>query len=254
MASDLGFKAGADRPSWGEEHDQTAALGVCLRGGDDVGRDRRSGPGAAQAGRRRPGPKARAVARPAAGRRGGIHDPPRRRPPGRQRLQAGGQGPLAGGAVAHPYIKDGRIDAEKDPKGVKNRETLVKQAKRYTDAGYVYVLQDVRGKGRSQGFYTAFENDIEDGYDAVEWAGTQPWSNGKVGMTGGSALGITANSAALAAPPHLKAAYVVVAPADRLSYSYPGGVLKEKDTIGWLAGQGIRRRPSTRPVAARWTT
>ncbi|MBU1378386.1 MAG: CocE/NonD family hydrolase [Alphaproteobacteria bacterium] len=150
-----------------------------------------------------------------------------------------GKGPWPVVMARTPYIKDGRLDPEKDPGGAKNREALVNQAKRYTDAGYVYVVQDVRGKGRSQGFYTAFENDIEDGYDAVEWAGTQPWSNGKVGMTGGSALGITANSAALAAPPHLKAAYVVVAPADRLSYSYPGGVLKEKDTIGWLAGQGI---------------
>lgn len=137
-----------------------------------------------------------------------------------------------------PYLKDGRIDPERDPKGVENRKRLAEQAKRYTDAGYVFVFQDVRGKGRSQGFYAAFENDIEDGYDAVEWAGTQPWSNGKVGMTGGSALGITANSAAMANPPHLKAAYVVVAPADRLTYSYPGGVLKEKDTIGWLRGQG----------------
>lgn len=138
-----------------------------------------------------------------------------------------------------PYIKDGRIDPERDPKGLKNREGLAAQAKRYTDAGLVFVLQDVRGKGRSQGFYTAFETDIEDGYDAVEWAASQPWSNGKVGMTGGSALGITANSAAMSNPPHLVANYVVVAPADRLSYSYPGGVLKDKDTIGWLRGQGI---------------
>ncbi len=150
-----------------------------------------------------------------------------------------GKGPWPVVLSRTPYIKDGRIDPEKDPNGVKNRENLVKQARRYTDAGYVYVLQDVRGKGRSQGFYAAFENDIEDGYDAVEWAAAQPWSNGKVGMTGGSALGITANSAAMAAPPHLKAAYVIVAPADRLSYSYPGGVLKEKDTIGWLSQQGV---------------
>ncbi|MDZ4370236.1 MAG: CocE/NonD family hydrolase [Phenylobacterium sp.] len=137
-----------------------------------------------------------------------------------------------------PYLKDGRIDPKADPQGAENRKRLAEQARRYTDAGYVFVLQDVRGKGRSEGFYAAFENDIEDGYDAVEWAGTQPWSNGKVGMTGGSALGITANSAAMAAPRHLKAAYVVVAPADRLTYSYPGGVLKEKDTIGWLRQQG----------------
>jgi predicted acyl esterase len=134
-----------------------------------------------------------------------------------------------------PYLKDGRVTEQTPNPG----EQLAKQAKRYTDVGYVFVLQDVRGKGRSEGFYAAFENDIEDGYDAVEWAAAQPWSNGKVGMTGGSALGITANSAAMAAPPHLKAAYVVVAPADRLSYSYPGGVLKDKDTIGWLKGQGV---------------
>ncbi|WP_296598411.1 CocE/NonD family hydrolase [Phenylobacterium sp.] len=146
-----------------------------------------------------------------------------------------GQGPWPVVLARTPYIKDGVVTAQNPKPG----ENMAKQARRYTDAGYVYVVQDVRGKGRSQGFYQAFENDIEDGYDAVEWAAAQPWSNGKVGMTGGSALGITANSAALAAPPHLKAAYVIVAPADRLSYSYPGGVLKEKDTIGWLTQQGV---------------
>ncbi|HEY8571293.1 CocE/NonD family hydrolase [Phenylobacterium sp.] len=141
-----------------------------------------------------------------------------------------------------PYLKDGRGSGPQ----------LAAQAKRYTDAGYVFVLQDVRGKGRSQGFYSAFENDIEDGYDSVEWAAAQPWSNGKVGMTGGSALGITANLAATSAPPHLVANYVVVAPSDRLPYSYPGGVMKEKDTIGWLSGQGVSQavldRTRTRAV------
>ncbi|MCC7267980.1 MAG: CocE/NonD family hydrolase [Caulobacteraceae bacterium] len=132
-----------------------------------------------------------------------------------------------------PYLKDGRPDATPQ-----QRAGLAAQAKRYTDAGYVYVLQDVRGKGRSAGFYAAFENDIEDGSDAVEWAAAQPWSNGKVGITGGSALGITSNAAAMAAPPHLQAAYVVVAPYDRLKNTYLGGVLKEKDTLGWLKGQG----------------
>lgn len=138
-----------------------------------------------------------------------------------------------------PYLKDGGIDPEKDPKGAKIKAQLAKQAKRYTDAGFVFVLQDVRGKGRSQGFYAAFENDVADGYDSVEWAAKQPWSNGKVGMTGGSALGITANEAAMAAPPHLVAAYVVVAPQNLLTNSYMGGVLKEKDTVGWQKQQGV---------------
>jgi predicted acyl esterase len=149
-----------------------------------------------------------------------------------------GKGPWPVVISRTPYLKDGRADKEKDPDGSKGRAALAKQAKRYTDAGFVFVLQDVRGKGHSEGFYSAFENDVEDGYDSVEWAAKQPWSNGSVGITGGSALGITANEAAMAAPPHLKAAYVVVAPSDLLANSYMGGVLKEKDVLGWSKQQG----------------
>jgi predicted acyl esterase len=150
-----------------------------------------------------------------------------------------GTGPWPVVMTRTPYLKDGRIDKEHDPDGSKMREGLVKQAKHYTDAGFVFVYQDVRGKGRSQGFYAAFENDVEDGYDSVEWAAKQPWSNGKIGLSGGSAMGITSNDAAMAAPPHLKAAYVVVAPYDLLQNSYIGGVLKEKDVLGWSKGQGV---------------
>ena len=150
-----------------------------------------------------------------------------------------GTGPWPVVMTRTPYLKDGRIDKEHDPDGSKRREALVKQARHYTDAGFVYVLQDVRGKGRSHGFYAAFENDVEDGYDSVEWAAAQPWSNGKVGLSGGSAMGITSNEAAMAAPPHLKAAYVVVAPYDLMRNSYMGGVLKEKDVLGWSKGQGV---------------
>ncbi len=111
-------------------------------------------------------------------------------------------------------------------------------AKKYVDAGYAFVMQDVRGKGHSEGFYEAFVPDMEDGYDTVEWVAKQPWSNGRVGMVGASALGITTNMAAMAAPPHLVAAFVIVAPYDNLLNTFPGGVLKDEDTLGWLKGQG----------------
>jgi predicted acyl esterase len=144
-----------------------------------------------------------------------------------------GKGPWPVIVSRTPYLKDGRPDHPED------KDRLAQQAKRYTDAGYVFVVQDVRGKGGSEGFYSAFQNDIEDGYDTVEWIAAQPWSNGAVGITGASALGITGNAAAMAAPPHLKAAYVIVAPYDQLLNSYMGGVLKEKDTVGWLKGQKV---------------
>ncbi|MCW8195356.1 CocE/NonD family hydrolase [Proteobacteria bacterium 005FR1] len=110
---------------------------------------------------------------------------------------------------------------------------------RYTDAGYVYVVQDVRGKGNSEGEYIPFHHDREDGYDTVEWAAKQPWSNGKIGMTGASAMGIATNLAATANPPSLEAAYVIVAPHMRFDEaSFVGGVFKQADVGNWMERQG----------------
>lgn len=77
------------------------------------------------------------------------------------------------------------------------------QAVFYSQRGYVYVFQDVRGRHESDGKWEPFRNDIEDGYDTVEWAAAQPWSNGKVCMEGGSYLGHVQWRAAMANPPHL---------------------------------------------------
>jgi uncharacterized protein len=137
-----------------------------------------------------------------------------------------GSGPFPVVLSRTPYLKDAL------------GELSGYSAQKYTDAGYAFVMQDVRGKGRSEGFYEAFIPDLEDGYDTVEWVAKQPWSNGKVGMVGASALGITTNLAAMGAPPHLVAAYVIVAPYDQVLNTFPGGVLKDEDTLGWLKGQG----------------
>jgi predicted acyl esterase len=111
---------------------------------------------------------------------------------------------------------------------------------RYNDGGYAWVIQDQRGRFDSEGIYQPHEVEMNDGYDTVEWVAQQPWSNGKVGMTGASALGIAANLAAAAAPPHLAAAYVVVAP-HSLFYEgrFIGGVFKEADTGNWMRNQGV---------------
>jgi len=126
--------------------------------------------------------------------------------------------------------------------------------KRYTDAGYVYVIQDVRGQGKSEGTYRAFYNDRQDGYDTVEWAAKQPWSNGKVGITGGSALGITANLAATSGPPSLVAAYVRVAPHSQFfEVTWMGGVLKQADTLNWMSGRGSAVAASALNRGVYWT-
>ncbi len=73
------------------------------------------------------------------------------------------------------------------------------------ERGYIVVVQDVRGRGASEGIFEPFFDDEKDGYDSVEWAATLPGSNGKVGMFGVSYGGGTQLAAAIAQPPHLAA-------------------------------------------------
>ena len=57
--------------------------------------------------------------------------------------------------------------------------------------GYAVVVQDVRGRYQSEGAFYTFVNEIDDGYDSVEWVAGQPWCDGKVGMYGSSYVGAT---------------------------------------------------------------
>jgi len=70
--------------------------------------------------------------------------------------------------------------------------------------GYVIVQQDVRGRFGSEGHWRMLVDDPADGYDTVEWIAAQPWSDGNVGMAGGSYVGMTQHAAAEMKPPHLK--------------------------------------------------
>ncbi|GGF93223.1 CocE/NonD family hydrolase [Paenibacillus abyssi] len=70
--------------------------------------------------------------------------------------------------------------------------------------GYVWLVQDVRGRFASEGDFEPFRNELQDGYDSVEWAAAQSWSNGKVGMAGSSYVGMTQWLAATQNPPHLR--------------------------------------------------
>ncbi|MBK9710415.1 MAG: CocE/NonD family hydrolase [Kouleothrix sp.] len=78
-------------------------------------------------------------------------------------------------------------------------------AVRLARAGYIVVIQDVRGRFRSEGAWEPMRHEAEDGYDSVEWAAGLPGSSGAVGMFGLSYFGFTQWMAARAAPPHLKA-------------------------------------------------
>src|SRR5262245_27742274 len=80
---------------------------------------------------------------------------------------------------------------------------LSEWARWFASRGYVFVVQDTRGRGDSEGTFEFFAGDGKDGYDSIEWLATQPWSNGRVGTLGLSYLGTVQWLAAREHPPHL---------------------------------------------------
>ena len=84
----------------------------------------------------------------------------------------------------------------------------------YGRNGYATVLQDVRGRFSSEGQWEPFVNEAKDGYDTIEWLARQPWSNGKVGMIGGSYLAWVQWFAASLRPPHLTTIIPNASPSD----------------------------------------
>ena len=84
------------------------------------------------------------------------------------------------------------------------------KARYFARRGYVCVIQDVRGRFKSEGEWHAFAKEAPDGYDAVEWLAAQPWCDGKVGTMGGSYAGSDQAALATLDPPHLSTMIVAV--------------------------------------------
>ncbi|MEU2234073.1 CocE/NonD family hydrolase [Streptomyces vietnamensis] len=83
---------------------------------------------------------------------------------------------------------------------------LTYEAEYFRSRGYVLVAQDVRGKFRSAGETFPYAHEVDDAYDTVEWITQQPWSNGRVGVTGASYYGFTTWAAVASGHPAIKAA------------------------------------------------
>jgi hypothetical protein len=112
--------------------------------------------------------------------------------------------------------------------------------------GYVVISQDVRGRFESEGEWYPFKNESQDGYDTVEWAAALPYSNGKVGMFGGSYVGATQFLAAIAHPPHLAGICPTVTASNyHDGWTYQGGAFEQWFNESWTTGlamNSMRRR------------
>ncbi|MBI2865884.1 MAG: CocE/NonD family hydrolase [Chloroflexi bacterium] len=107
-------------------------------------------------------------------------------------------------------------------------------------AGYAVVLQDVRGRGTSEGEYADDGAlDSVDGYDTIEHIAAEPWCDGNVGMQGASAAGMTIWLAAMENPPHLKAIAPQQYPGKPIGGLEPCGNIHLARTIMILTNAGF---------------
>src|SRR5579863_1154307 len=108
---------------------------------------------------------------------------------------------------------------------------------RAAEGGFVAIIQDVRGRYSSEGDWYTFKHESDDGYDSVEWAAALPYSNGKVGMFGGSYVGATQMLAAIAHPPHLAGICPVVTASNyHDGWTYQSGAFEQWFNESWTSG------------------
>jgi hypothetical protein len=116
----------------------------------------------------------------------------------------------------------------------------------YAAQGYIVVIQDVRGRGTSEGEFKLFAHEIEDGFDTVNWAANLPGSTGDVGMYGFSYQGMTQLYAAAEHPAALKAICPSMIGYDLYAdWAFEGGAFCLQANLGWaiqLATETARLR------------
>lgn len=118
---------------------------------------------------------------------------------------------------------------------------LSQWAQYFASRGYVFAVQDTRGRGDSEGKFEFFFGDGQDGHDTIEWLAAQPWSNGRVGTLGLSYLGTVQWLAAREQPPHL----VCMAPTASggrwfEELPYMGGAFVHAFALDWVNGTSGR--------------
>jgi len=97
-------------------------------------------------------------------------------------------------------------------------------ARFFAQHGYVCLLVDSRGRGKSKGEWDPYVNEPRDGHDVLQWVGRQPWCTGKIGMFGRSYNGFTQLMAATGGSPYLKCTVPIGCQQTNFGHLYNDGV------------------------------
>lgn len=135
-------------------------------------------------------------------------------------------------ALEKEVLEDRFFSGNPDGLQYENHESVDSSV--WVPAGYACVRVDARGVGNSPGVQSPLSvQEAEDYYDAIEWAGVQPWSNGNVGLWGMSYLAMTQHNVASLQPPHLKAMIAQGTDADIYNEAIYGGGLFGEGFWNW---------------------
>jgi len=121
----------------------------------------------------------------------------------------------------------------------------------FASRGYVVVMQDVRGRYKSQGSWRPWYEDGRDGYDTAAWIGRQPWSDGSIGTVGTSYEGGTQQALALANAPHLKAMVPLFSVSNIARYGVRHHGAFELRWLNWVFCMGDPNTPPNMTAALR---
>lgn len=140
-----------------------------------------------------------------------------------------------------------------------NKKSQKSAASMFAGQGYIVAVQDVRGKYESEGKFIVSAADTNDGFDAVNWMATQPWSTGKVGTYGCSYLGEDQlEMSKLKNPNHVAMIPQAAGGAYRYAGLLNGGAVELAMASGWFRTQGSKLNPAPKPAAidsqAMWAT
>lgn len=147
------------------------------------------------------------------------------------------------------YLPEGGAPGAKWPtilvRSCYTKERCAYKLSKYVNKGYALVMQDVRGRGDSEGELDPFAFERDDGSDTIDWIASQPWSDGNVGMWGASYLGHVVVQAATSGNPHLKCVI------DEVNVGSPfidtvrrGGALCSQPLLCWALAQSSGQRPN----------
>jgi hypothetical protein len=131
-----------------------------------------------------------------------------------------------------------------------DKDRAADTAKFFASRGYVVVVQDVRGRYRSEGRWQPIRDDPNDGFDTAKWIGEQPWSNQSIGTFGTSYEGATQHALAIANAPNVKAMVPRNAMSDFGRYGVRHNGAFELRWLNWIFSMGFASGP-TRTAAAR---